>query len=137
MKYSFRCLRYWALIPEWLHQQVTFGDPWQGPSHPSRLVAGQWPWENTEKPCLVHAFIYDLQVDYSSKQNCAKTLLSLSQNNSVFLARTMVMLDAGINKDFWSILFPLPGVMDILWIFFNQSNHCIFSQLVFCHISKQ
>lgn len=55
-----------------------------------RLASGHG--KKTEKPCLVHALIYDLQVDYSSKQQCASKLISHSQERSLFWARFIVRL---------------------------------------------
>lgn len=64
-----------------IHKQLF--RPREGPFTP--LKAGVWlaAMVKSGKPCLVHVLIYDLQVDYSSKQECANTLISLSP--SLFL----------------------------------------------------
>lgn len=37
-------------------------------------MAGEQPGDEAKRPCLMHVVIYDLQVDYSSKQKCAKAI---------------------------------------------------------------
>lgn len=64
----------WFIFKKCLHQPVCFFNLFQGVSHLSRLESGKQPRDEAQRPCLMHVLIYDLQVDYGSKQKRAKAV---------------------------------------------------------------
>lgn len=67
----------WFIIKKCLHRPFSFFNLFQGVSHLLRLESGKQPRDEAQRPCLMHVLIYDLQVDYSSKQKRAKAINTL------------------------------------------------------------